>query len=102
MSHGPLKGMCHRPCSICDVTVSQIATTEPFNAKTRCPASMVEKPLEPHGRRVHGHESMRRDDIRAGIASHRHWQPRLVIALHPLFFSIHWNLHDSCTFGMLT
>lgn len=55
--------MRHRPCSICDVTVSSMATKEALRAKDRCPLRHVEKQLEAHGHREHGRESQRRCDI---------------------------------------
>lgn len=53
-------GMCHRPCSICDVTVAQLGTAEALHAKDLCPVGTVEKQIEAHGHRVHGRESTRR------------------------------------------
>lgn len=56
-------GMCHRPCSLCDVKVADMATAEALRAKNRCAVGMVDKQLEAHGHRVHARESQRRADL---------------------------------------
>lgn len=53
-------GMCHRPCSVCEVTVAQLGTAEALHANDLCPVGTAEKQMEAHGHRVHGRESTRR------------------------------------------
>lgn len=56
-------GMCHRPCSICTVTVGDMGSAQALRAKDRCPLETVEKQLETHAHRTHARESQRRADV---------------------------------------
>lgn len=53
-------GMCRRPCTLCDVLVSDLGTDAALDAKDRCPASVVDSQLEAYGYRKHRREKRRR------------------------------------------
>lgn len=53
-------GMCRRPCSLCDVLVSDLGTDAALDAKDRCPVFVVERQLEAYEHRKHRREKRRR------------------------------------------
>lgn len=56
-------GLCHRPCSLCDVKLADMATAQAVRAKERCALGITDKQLEAHGHRVNSRESQRRNDL---------------------------------------
>lgn len=53
-------GMCHRPCTMCEVAVSDLGVEAALRARKRCAVSVVERQLEAHGHLTKGREKRRR------------------------------------------
>lgn len=53
-------GMCHRPCTMCEVAVSDLGVEAALRARRRCAVSVVERQLEAHGHLTQGREKRRR------------------------------------------
>lgn len=56
-------GMCQRPCTMCEVSVSDLGLEAALLARKRCAVSVVERQLEAHGHLTHGREKRRRLQI---------------------------------------